>query len=157
MAIAWLPLLCWMRGTDRCAVCLQILLKSHTFVKNCPCSAQLVANPHNCKKKMVGGTLITQGNAMPMADDLQMPLSFLIARCFSPPYNEKPHILTRNSFLTPFAWDRHLAQGNYRKLQDSYREEHVGTIDCSGEDVATDEGEWLSRLSHVPSFTCFAI
>lgn len=41
---------------------------------------QLVANPEHCKKRVVGATLITQGNAMPIADRLLMPLSYLMAR-----------------------------------------------------------------------------
>ena len=41
---------------------------------------QLVANSENCKKRKVGATLITQGNAVPIADKYQMPMSYLIAR-----------------------------------------------------------------------------
>jgi hypothetical protein len=74
---------------------------------------------------------MTQGNAMPVADDLQMPLSFLIAR--------------------------HLAAGRYHTLRDDYRKNFVGVIDCSAEAAAEAEAAGFQKLDELNLLAPFCL
>ena len=40
----------------------------------------LSTDPEHCNKVMVGGALLSQGNAMPVRDAIEVPLSYLLAK-----------------------------------------------------------------------------
>ena len=68
---------------------------------------------------------------MPVADDLQMSLSFLIAR--------------------------HLAAGRYHTLRDDYRKNFVGVVDCSAEAAAEAEAAGFQKLDELNLMAPFVL
>jgi hypothetical protein len=81
--------------------------------------------PH-CNKVAVGGTLLSQGNGMPVRDEIEMAMSFVVAK--------------------------HVTEGKYHSLRAEYKGTYVGSATC---DVA-DEMDAAKGFQSLDEWALFA-
>lgn len=89
--------------------------------------------PH-CNKAAVGGTLLSQGNGMPVRDEIEMAMSFVVAK--------------------------HVTAGSYYNLRAEYKGAYVGSATCDVADEAEAEAgfesldEWALFAPFLITFVC---